>query len=83
MAQLISVRPLTREEKDMLWIALNMRNNYIQTGDACLDAATAYKMGNKEARAKINVLDTDQMRLIVASTDFINKIMQGKVFLAE
>jgi hypothetical protein len=74
------MRTLTDDEIKMIWVALNMRNNYIETGDVTLSAADA-KQFNEDK--KINALSDDQMRLILASRDMINKVIQGKIFITE
>lgn len=63
---------LSREEKDMIVIGLNMRRNYIETGTATMSAADAKHF--KEER-QINALSTDQMRLIVKTEELIQKIL--------
>lgn len=63
---------LSREEKDMIVIGLNMRRNYIETGTVTMSAADAKRF--KEER-QINALSTDQMKLIVKTEELITKIL--------
>lgn len=74
------IRNLTREEKDMIFIALSMRENYIETGNISTDAASLQKMGeHKPHGAEIKALSVDQMKLLIASKELKTKILQDKV----
>lgn len=70
MAQ-VKMYQLTQKEKEMIVIGLQMRRAYIETGDACLTAETAVKTGRQEM---IKPLSVDQMRLIVATDELIQKL---------
>lgn len=71
---------LSKEEKEMIIVALNMRLNYIQTGSVNLSPHDVSKIGHDAARceygAEIKPLTTEQMRLCVKTEDLTNKIMR-------
>jgi len=80
------VRLLNEQEKEMIWVALGMRTNYIETGDISVSAKDAQNMGDNTPRnrhIKINALSDDQMRLILASRDFVVKVLQNKLFIED
>ena len=78
------MRPLNEQEKEMIWISLGMRENYIETEDISISAADAQNMGkNAPRKVKIKALSEDQMRLILASKEFVRKVQQGKVFIED
>lgn len=81
------MRPLSEQEKEMMWIALGMRKNYIETGDIAWDAATIEKLDKPQdvlpRGVKIKALNDDQMRLILATRELTTKILQGKVFIQD
>lgn len=61
---------LTDEEYGLLVDGLNMRRNFIETGNPILSAA------DLERRSRINnkILSIDQMRLVVTISDLADKI---------
>jgi hypothetical protein len=65
---------ISRREKEMIIIGLNMRRNYIETGDALTSAKTVENQGRKDE--KINALSTDQMQLIIDTETLIKKLYQ-------
>lgn len=92
----MKVRPLTNEEKQMLTIALGMRENYIETGNIAYDAATVQKLQEEAARedfhgriartalpdgVSVKALSVDQMKLLIASKNLKGMIYSDKVFL--
>jgi hypothetical protein len=64
---------LTAEEKEMIYIGLNLRKNRIETGDSLLSAVDAKNMGQEKL---IKVLNSDQMHLILKIEDLIKKIFE-------
>ena len=64
---------LSKEEKEMVLIGLNMRRNLIETGDPHLSARDAQRIGNKT-----KVLSIAQMRLIVATDDLVNRLYNSE-----
>jgi hypothetical protein len=80
------MRQLTQYEKEMLWAALNVRNNHIETGTVSMSAADVARFGdetNIPDGAKIRALSDDQMRLLIASREMISKIISGKIMINE
>lgn len=80
------IRPLTSDEKQMIHIALGMRENYIETGTIAMDALTVQKMGDKAANefgATIKALSVDQMKLLIASKELKTKILNNKLRIVE
>jgi len=63
---------LTQKEKEMIIIGLNMRRNYIETGNISVSAMDVEKMG--KTNNKINALSTDQMQLIIDTENLIKKL---------
>ena len=49
-------RKITQKEKDLLIIGLQMRANYIQTGDMSLSARDLKQMGNKNWPEGVKIL---------------------------
>ena len=66
---------LTNEELDNIYIGLSMRKNLIQTGDAMKDV-------NQAVREKMPMrnLSTDQLRLVLATEDLMQRILQSKTY---
>ena len=64
---------LTREEKNMIVTGLQMRRNYIETGDVNLSALQASRLG----KGNINALSSDQMRLLVKTEELITKVLSS------
>ena len=79
------LRPLTKEEKEMIWIAVGMRENYIETGDISYDAATVSKIGEKHLPPGVGVkaLSTEQMQLLIDSRNFKTKVLTDKLYIEE
>ena len=80
------MRELTAEEKDMLWIALNIRNNYIETGNISYSAVDLEKFSEKyRQREKLTTraLNRDQMKLLSKSKELVKKVLQNKIFIVE
>lgn len=78
------MRQLSREEKDMLWIGLGLRENIIETGNPYYGADTINKIGRaaaKEHRATIKALSVDQMKLLIASKELAAKILSDKLYI--
>jgi hypothetical protein len=65
---------LSDKEKGMILIALDMRRNYIETGDVTISAADITKFKRKDV--KINALSTEQMQLIIDTEYLIKKLYQ-------
>jgi len=61
---------LTNKEKEMIVIALNMRRNYIETGDVVMSAAQSKKMGKLDT----NALSVAQMQLIIDTENLIKRL---------
>lgn len=59
---------LTRADKENIIMALNMRKNYIQTGDMAISAVDAERMGKG---VLVKALTTEQMRLIIRTEELI------------
>ncbi len=64
---------LNEEEKEMIIIGLNMRRNYIETGDVNYSASNVEVVKG----LKINPLNVDQMRLIIKTEELINKLFNS------
>ena len=69
----------SKEEKEMIIIALNMRANFVQTGSVSLSPEDVANMGADAAKceygAAIKPLTVDQMRLIITTYDIIKKLL--------
>lgn len=79
------MRQLTEEERELIWIALGLRENVIETGSYSYDAATLQKMGvnNWPPGTKIKALSTDQMKLLIKSRELKEKTLNRKLFINE
>lgn len=64
---------LTKEEKEMIIVGLNMRRNYIETGNVNCSASNAEVVKG----LNINPLSVDQMRLIIKTEELINKLFNS------
>ncbi len=62
---------LSAEEKELIVFGLQMRKNYIQTGDALMSAVDAK---NLKQEKKIKILGDDQIELIHKLNLLIKKI---------
>ncbi len=62
---------LSAEEKELIVFGLQMRKNYIQTGDALMSAVDAK---NLKQEKKIKILGDDQIELINKLNLLIKKI---------
>lgn len=68
---------LTKEERDDIAIALNMRCNYIETGDIAYSAVDVENMGKHGLGiAKIKALSLDQMELIIRMKKTVRKMYE-------
>lgn len=79
-------RPLSNQEKEALWIALNCRKNLIETGSPSMSAEDVKKMGDKiakEHRAAINPLSIDQMKLLILTEELRTKILSDKILVMD
>lgn len=76
-------RKLTEQEKNALWIALNCRTNYIETGNITISAEDFVKLGRRAPNAQINALSEDQMRAILLSKELLRKVITGKVYIED
>ena len=70
---------LTTEEREDVVIALNMRCNYIETGDISLGAAdVAERLKSRDTlfkeRYEVKALSLDQMKLIIRMKELIQKL---------
>lgn len=65
---------LSQKEKEMIVIGLNMRRNYIETGNISVSAKDVEKMGDTDNR--INALSVDQMQLIIDTEQLIGRLYQ-------
>jgi len=83
----MAVRYLTKEEKEMIVVGLNMRKCYIETGSTTLGASDMARMDPKHAwrayGAKVNALTEDQMKLILATNELERKIYSDKIYVEE
>ena len=77
------MRLLNEQEKEMIWIALGMRTNYIETGNIAVAAVDAARYGKLPEDVTINALSDDQMRLILASRELVTKVLQNKLFIED
>ncbi len=79
------MRKLNQSEKEMIVIALGMRENYIQTGSISYDAAMVAKLGakNMPSNVSIKALSIDQMQLMVDSNKLKTALLSDKLFIAE
>lgn len=82
------VRYLTDEEKEMIFVALSIRRNIVETGSPTLGASDLEKMEDKKHAerqygAKIRALSDDQMRLLLASRELERKLFSDKLFIEE
>jgi hypothetical protein len=62
-----------QKDKYLISHALLMWANHIETGDICLNAIDAKKMGKEK---QINALDVDQMKLVVRLKELSNKQLE-------
>ena len=76
-------RKITQKEKDLLIIGLQMRMNYIQTGDMSLSANDLGKIGkeNWSPGVKILPLSIEQMRIIIEMEELKKKISSNKIII--
>ena len=70
---------LTSEEREDIVVALNMRCNYIETGDISLGAAdVAERLKSRDTmfkeRYEIKALSLDQMKVIIRMKELIVKL---------
>ena len=83
----MAVRYLTKEEKEMITVALNLRRNYMETGSISMGAADLQNINPKDAErqfgAKIQALSEDQMKLILATSELERKIFTNKIYVEE
>ena len=63
---------LTKDEAELVREGLNMKCNYIETGDPIISGADADAMGVKHVKAK--GLTHEQMELVCSIRKLINKI---------
>jgi len=69
----IKIVTLMADEHEMIITALNMRRNYIETGNVTTSAQDASKFKD----IKVNALTTEQMRLIIKTEELIDKILSS------
>lgn len=67
----VKMYQLAEKEKLMIMVGLNMRRAFIETGDPLTTAADAVRSGQQNI---VKTLSTDQMRLIIATEELINKL---------
>lgn len=67
---------MTETEKEHILIALEMRINYIQTGDVNWSPTTLQYMPERDRPAKIKAINVDQMEAIVEMTKLKTKIQE-------
>jgi len=79
------MRRLNEQEKEMIWVALGMRTNYIETNDIATSAMDIQNIGvhSLDGHRNINALSDDQMRLILASRELVTKVLQNKLFIED
>jgi len=66
---------LTAEEREDITISLNMRCNFIETGDTSLSAVDVQNMGDYAPKdAKIKALHPSQMEAILRMKKLIQKL---------
>lgn len=67
---------LTREEITFVLAGLNMRRNFIETGDPCMGSeAFGPDSDPTIGKARLRPLSTDQMRLIVKQEDLAKRLL--------
>lgn len=66
---------LTRAEIDLVVGGLNLRRNFIETGNPCLGAADLGARCEPSDGASLRSLSTDQMRLIVKQEDLAKRLL--------
>lgn len=64
------------KRSEMIYRALSMWANYVETGDVVMSAKDAErcKMMNK-----IKTLDTDQMRMLLEIKDLAGEVLSGEI----
>ena len=70
---------LTSEEREDIVVSLNMRCNYIETGDISLSAAdVAERLKSRDTmfkeRYEIKALSLDQMKVIIRMKELVMKL---------
>jgi len=79
------MRILNPQEKEALWLGLQIRKNIVQTGCPHLSAEDVSNMQNHKVDTKnrygaeIKALSTDQMKLVILSEELIHKVITDKV----
>ena len=71
---------LSKEEREMIIIALQMRRNYVQTGTVNLSLSDLETMGEdtfKQCGGKIKGLSLDQMQLCINTEALLTKIINA------
>ena len=82
-------RPLTKEEIEAVWVALNMRANFIETGDITLSAIDLQnqKLTTEQIRNRhglgvaIKALSVDQMKLVIRLRELTADAIKGRICL--
>lgn len=75
-------RIITEEEKDILSISLDMRKNFIETGDISYSAEDVERMGDS-CEGKIRALSPEQMELILNIVRLKNKILKKRIIIVD
>ncbi len=70
---------ITDTEKKLIITGIQMRRNYIETGEATMSAETAKNCG--ESR-RIKSLSIEQMKLIVDTEQLLSKLYQVPIITA-
>ena len=63
---------ITQKEKELIVIGLNMRRNYIETGDPLTSAVDVERFGGKDK--KVKALSIEQMQLVIDTDNLITKL---------
>ena len=78
------MRPLSKDEKEAMYVALGMRSAYIETGDVTIRAQDLENMGKAAPRdIKVKALSIDQMKLIIKNAELVKAVIEGRVFIQE
>ncbi len=74
---------LTKEEKAILLISLQMRRNHIETGVPHISAIDAENMGKYAIGlgCEVNALTQEQMKLVLKISKVVEDILAGEVHI--
>ena len=66
------------DNKQIIYHSLSMWRNYIQTGDVCISADTAVKMGKLD---KCRMLSSDQQEFVIQLEEVMKDVLTGRLRL--